>query len=220
MFSVGLIGREWYRRRQGLRVSRARLVVGALSALIAVGAAVAGDVVAARIGWGALTGLMSFTITLFLPLTTKLPSGRSVRVPAEHWESIGIRWDVERGEVYLQARDGSWLDPDDSRAFLRHILEESLIGALTDEQLAKGHLLATTHSIEGILGALNAWRQDRDDTLRLTDIPVMYLIALELAFERREGGSLKAQLAHEKLLEAARVADEAELLDHPPADAK
>ncbi|MBK9547559.1 MAG: hypothetical protein IPO52_00260 [Gemmatimonadetes bacterium] len=96
------------------------------------------------------------------------------------------------------------------------MLEESLIGALTDEELAKGQLLATTHSVAGILGALDAWRQDRDDSLRLTDIPVMYLVALDLGFARQEDGSLSAQLAHEKLLDAARVAEEAEALDRPP----
>ncbi|MDX2260299.1 MAG: hypothetical protein SFU84_01200 [Gemmatimonadales bacterium] len=213
MFSIGMFGREWYRRRQGLRLSRNRLELGAIFAVAGLISAIVGGVDLLVIGWAALTGFATFATTIVLPITTKLPSGRAVRVPAEHWESIGIRWDVERGEISLQPRDGIWLGPSDSRAFLRHILEESLIAALTDEALAKGHLLATTHSIEGILGALDAWRQDRDDTLRLTDIPVMYLIALELAFERREGGSPKAQLAHEKLLEAARVADEAELLD-------
>jgi hypothetical protein len=161
----------------------------------------------------ALTGVIAFAMTNVIPLTMRLPSGRSVRVPAEHWEGLGIRWDVERGEISLRAADGTWLEPEDSRAFLRHVLEQSLIAALNDEQLAKGHLLATTHSIAGILGALDAWRQDRDDTLRLTDIPVMYLVALELAFERREDGSPKAQLAHERLLEAGVVAEEAEELD-------
>ena len=213
MISVAILGREWFRRRQGLHVSRPRLGFGATCLVVGIVYAIAGRVPLWFLVLAAVAGLVAFTMANAIPLTMRLPSGRSVRVPGEHWESIGIRWDVERGEISLQPRDGTWLGPSDSRAFLRHIMEESLIAALTDEVIAKGHLLAATHSIEGILGALEAWRQDRDDTLRLTNIPVMYLIALELGFERREGGSPKAQLAHEKLLEAARVADEAELLD-------
>ncbi len=216
MMSVLLFGREWYRRRQGLRVSGPRLAIGALCLLVGVGSAIVGRAGWDSVGLAALTGVIAFGLTNVIPLTAKLPSGRSVRVPGEHWESIGIRWDVERGELSLRARDGTWLDSGDSCVLLRHVLEESLIGALTDEELAKGQLLATTHSVAGILGALDAWRQDRDDSLRLTDIPVMYLVALDLGFARQEDGSLSAQLAHEKLLDAARVAEEAEALDRPP----
>jgi hypothetical protein len=216
VLGAGLLGREWFRHRRVLNVSRPRLIVGAASLVIAGFVAISGGVPPILLGSAVLMGLMSFALTDMIPITTKLPSGRSVRAPAEHWENIGIRWEVEHGELFLRPRDGIWLDADDSRAFLRHILEESLIPALTDEELTKGHLLATTHSITGILGALDAWRRDSDDTLRLTDIPVMYLIALDLGFERCEGGSLKAQLAHEKLLEAARVAEEAEALDRLP----
>lgn len=213
MISAGLLGREWYRQRQGLRAGRARMTAGVLSLLAAAGIAVAGGVRLWNIGTAVMAGLITFGITTALPLTTKLPSGRSVRTPGEHWESIGIRWDVDRGEISLRGKDGGWLDAGDSRAFLRHILDESVLAVITDEQIAKAHLLATTHNIVGILGALDAWRQDRDDTLCLADIPLMYLVALDLGFARQDAGSPKAQLAHEKLLEAATVATEAERLD-------
>ncbi|MBL0179059.1 MAG: hypothetical protein IPP98_08035 [Gemmatimonadetes bacterium] len=216
---AGVLGREWYRRYHRLRVSTSRLVLGVLGLGFGGFAVATGRLKPDILAFAMASGLTVTLASHLLAAKALLPSGRRVHAPDAHWDGIAIRWNADLGELSLQVRNGPWMDAVDSQSYLRLVTDGQVLPLMSDEDLTKAHLLATTHDVGGILSALDAWRQDRDDTLRLADIPVMYFVALDLAFARKDSGSSKAQLAHGKLLEAADVADEAERLDRPPEGA-
>ena len=210
---AGVLGREWYRRSHRLRLSTSRLVLGVLGLGFGGFAVATGRLEPDILAFAMASGLSVTLASHLLSAKAPLPSGRRVRAPDAHWDGIAIRWNADLGELSLKVRNSPWMDATDARCYLRLIIDSQVLPLMSDVDLTKAHLLATTHTVPGILGALDAWRQDRDDTLRLADIPVMYLLALDLGFARQDSGSPKVQAAHERLLEAADVAAEAERLD-------
>ena len=74
------------------------------------------------------------------------------------------------------------------------------------------NLLSTVGGLSGLLQALEGFRRDSDGRVLIADLPMVYLVALDLALSDQGVGSGPDTL-REKALEAAAVADEAEELD-------
>jgi len=134
----------------------------------------------------------------------------------DEWDAAGIRWTVTPAAISLKPLGGQWLSEIESVRVLSTAVAAYAINHTNPAGVQHAHALAASLGLTGVLEALDAWRHDRDDTLTLGDVPAVYLVALQLAFSRQKEGSKKALAAHEKLLEAGAVAEEAEALDRLP----
>jgi hypothetical protein len=74
-------------------------------------------------------------------------------------------------------------------------------------------LLNTLGGLGGLLRALEGFRRDSDGRVLIADLPMIYLVALELALTAGPGDSDTGDAMREKALDAAAVAHEAEELD-------
>ena len=74
------------------------------------------------------------------------------------------------------------------------------------------NLLSTVGGLSGLLRALEGFRRDGDGRVLIADVPIVYLVALDLALSDKGAGS-DAGTLRERAIEAAAVADEAEELD-------
>lgn len=211
----GQLTRVLRRRRRTGATDRLRLSIGLGGAALLTGAIVAGG-----LRGGPLAGALAFTVLLgpldllfarLLPIVRRLPSGRGVAVP-EDGGGIEITWRLDPAAIALRPPgEERWLPPEDSAVLLRHLVDIG-VPRLSHELLREAGTLASAHGTRGVLSALDVWRKDRDDTLTLDDLPLAYLVALDLAFSRDDAHPVPLQIEHERLLEAARVADEVELL--------
>ncbi len=152
-------------------------------------------------------------------LTRILPSRLVDAGLTDEWDAIAIRWAVTPPELNLKPLGWEWVSGDDSARVLEAAISFHFISRINPTGVQHAHALAASLGLSGVLGALDEWRHDRDDTLTLADIPAVYLVALQLAFSREKEGSKQTLAAHEKLLEAGTVATEAERLDRPAAGA-
>jgi hypothetical protein len=137
----------------------------------------------------------------------------------DEWDAAAIRWTVTPPALSLKPLGADWLPGDESVRLLDTVVAAYAINHTNAAGIQHAHALAASLGRSGVLEALDAWRRDRDDTLTLGDVPAVYLVALQLAFSRQKEGSKKVLAAHEKLLEAGVVAEEAEALDRLPGGA-
>jgi hypothetical protein len=74
------------------------------------------------------------------------------------------------------------------------------------------NLLSTVGGLAGLLHALEGFRRDNDGRVLIADLPMVYLVALDLALSDKGAGSESGAL-RDRAIEAAAVAHEAEELD-------
>jgi hypothetical protein len=74
-------------------------------------------------------------------------------------------------------------------------------------------LLRTVGGFPGLLCALEGFRRDNDGRVLITDLPVVYLVALDLALATKHASFGAGEALRDKAMEAAVIASEAEKLD-------
>lgn len=84
------------------------------------------------------------------------------------------------------------------------------INAITEKAY---ELLRTVGGLPGLLCALDGFRRDNDGRVLIVDLPVVYLVALDLALATQHASFGPGGILRDKALEAAVIAGEAEQLD-------
>jgi hypothetical protein len=167
--------------------------------------------------FGGLPAVLAFSLVPWRRIASPfMPQKISDVGITDEWDAMAIRWTVSPPSLALRALGGKWLPNDDSIRVLETAVSLYALKQTNAAGVQHAHALAASLGLSGVLAALDEWRHDRDDTLTLSDIPAVYLVALQLAFSREKGASKKALAAHERLLEAGTVAAEAEQLDREP----
>ncbi|MES2304280.1 MAG: hypothetical protein V4558_02190 [Gemmatimonadota bacterium] len=118
-----------------------------------------------------------------------LPDGRPLSGP-----------DVARVYRFLYGGTGS---PEDFKAMVR-------IEAITREAYG---LLQAVGGLPGLLRSLEGFRRERDGRVPISDLPMLYRVALDLALSAEYSDSDTHDALRDRALAAAEVAEEAEALD-------
>ncbi|MEO5800295.1 MAG: hypothetical protein ABIZ70_07275 [Gemmatimonadales bacterium] len=154
-------------------------------------------------------------------LRVKLESGRRVRISERAAPEVTISWTPGGSDVTLHdLPDGRPLSgPDVAKVYrflYASVSKEGMLKAMLrlDATTKEAYgLLRSLGGLPGLLEALEGFRRDRDGRVPLAELPVLYLVALDLALAAEFSGSDSHDQLRHRALAASEVAEEAEALD-------
>ena len=156
----------------------------------------------------------------FSLMRARLSDGRRLWLSRANLSRVTLSWVPGTAELSLHGfpKGGSVTGPDVQPVFRRG-MSFAWKGGLTRIMVTLNtitenayNLLSTVGGLAGLLRALEGFRRDGDGRVPIADLPMVYLVALDLALSDKGAGSGSDAL-REKALEAAAVAHEAEELD-------
>ena len=170
---------------------------------------------------GTISLLVVTGIIVWLPpaayLKVLLSDGTTLRL---YWgddlRRLAIWWNSS-GEIFIGGLPRlDDLGGEDAVKVLRALLKGRTAFATRATSEAAYDLVRASGGVGGLLHALEGFRLDNTGRVLLSDLPKVYLVALDLALSTENGHASISDDLRERALEAASIAQEAETLDEPP----
>jgi hypothetical protein len=165
----------------------------------------------------AIAAIPAFTLRPFSYLTVRLANGTISRTYSRRdLKQMSISWNSGGALALHGLPDGAEVHGAEALVAIRklaHVRNIVFVGRELSD--AAYDLVRTAGGLQGVLRALEGFRQDNTGRVVLADLPKVYLLALDLALAKRELGDPPDNdgAIAEKSAEAAAIAAEAEALD-------
>ncbi|HPF62715.1 MAG TPA: hypothetical protein PLI93_11715 [Gemmatimonadales bacterium] len=151
-------------------------------------------------------------------LTVELGQDRTLDFRGSEPAAVTLSWTGTPPELTLHdLPGGATATGEDARAILRELLEFHTIAPRRVTEQA-WTLMRSVGGLHGVLQALDGFRQEASDRIVIDELPLDYLVALDLALAAESVAETDPTLPDAASIAAAReVAEIAESLDEEPA---
>lgn len=167
---------------------------------------------------------LDFLRSSFGVVRVRLADGSRLRLSETQLPQVTISW--TQGATDLSLHDlpkGRVVAGPDVPIVFRKIYPWSgkpglarLVAMMTTVNENAYRLLSTVGGLGGLLRALDGFRRDNDGRVLLSSLPIVYLVALDLALSGQTDTDVFGEDVRQRALAAAEIANEAERLDERP----